>query len=467
MFVGREQELATLNKLYSEGRFQMVVMYGRRRIGKTTLISEFISGKPAIFFTAQEVNDALNLSRFSKKIYSFFDMPATTGAFANWNDALDFLAEKARGRRFILAFDEFPYAATANRSLKSTLQIAIDHSLKNTGLFLILCGSHMGFMESEVLGYKSPLFGRRTAQMKLEGFDYYDAGRMLGGFSNEDKLRLYACVGGTPHYLAQVKPNLSFEENIKELYFKTSGYLYDEPMMLLHQELREPAMYNSIVSAIAGGASRLNEIATKIGEDSTKVSKYLQTLVDMQIVNKIYPFGENPQNSRRGIYRIADNCYDFWYSFVFPNKPEIESGSGDLIADTLLSGERLSSYIGKPPFETICLQYLKRANRKKKLPFLATSFGSWWGTDPIEKSQADFDLVAANRESKQIVLGECKWRGDVSVAGELKKLASKVHLLGEYKDRYHYMFTKTPMALPEEYRANSTLVSVDGLFTVN
>ncbi|MDR0287966.1 MAG: ATP-binding protein [Clostridiales bacterium] len=177
MFVGRDKELSVLNKLYEEKTFQMVVIYGRRRIGKTTLISEFITGKPAIFFTAQEVNDTLNLNQFSKQVYNFFDMPVSTRAFVNWNNAFEFLAEKAKNRQIILAFDEFPYAAAANRSLRSILQTAIDHDLKTTGLFLILCGSHMSFMENEVLGYKSPLFGRRTAQIRLDGFDYYDAGK--------------------------------------------------------------------------------------------------------------------------------------------------------------------------------------------------------------------------------------------------------------------------------------------------
>jgi len=442
MFVGRENELGVLNKLYSEEKFQMVVMYGRRRVGKTTLISEFISDKPAIFFTAQEVNDSLNLTRFSKQIYDFFNMPNSVGAFTHWNDAFEFLIEKAKERRFILAFDEFPYAASANRSLKSTLQIAIDHGFKDSGLFLILCGSHMGFMENEVLGYNSPLFGRRTAQIKLDGFDYYDAGKMLGSFSNEDKLKFYACVGGTPHYLSQIKANESFEENIKQLYFNISGYLYNEPTMLLQQELREPAMYNSIIATIASGASKLNEIATRINEDSPKVNKYLQVLLNLQIVQKIYPFGENTQNSRKGIYRIADNCYDFWYSFVFLNKPEIESGNGDIVAESMVFGKHLSSYIGKPPFEVICLQYLQRLNRDKKLPFVATTFGSWWGNDPIEKSQADFDVIVANRNDKKIILGECKWKSDVNVAVEAKKLLEKSHLLPEYKERYYYVFAK-------------------------
>ena len=465
MFVGREQELAALDKLYDEDVFQLVVLYGRRRIGKTTLISEFISGKPAILFTAQEVNDALNLSLFSQKIYSFFGIPDSVGAFGSWNAAFEFLTGKAREQQFIMAFDEFPYAASANRSLKSILQTAIDHGFKNSRLFMILCGSQVGFMENEVLGYKSPLFGRRTAQLKLDAFDYYDAGKMLGSFSSEDKLKLYACVGGTPHYLSQVKASESFEENIKRLFFSTAGYLFNEPMMLLQQELREPAMYNSIISAIAGGATRLNEIAVKINEDSPKVSKYLQTLINLHIVVKLHPFGEDPQNSRKGIYRIADNCYDFWYRFVFPSIPEIESGNGDIVADEEVNSERLSTYVGKPPFESICLQYLQRAGRGKLLPFAATSFGSWWGNDPKDKLQRDFDVIAANRSSKQIVLGECKWRSSVNLAAVAEKLMGADHMLPEYKERYYYIFLKTPPKDGQEAKG-AKVVTAQELFSL-
>jgi len=468
MFIGREKELASLNKLYEEDKFQLVVMYGRRRIGKTTLISEFISDKPAIYFSAQEVNDALNLSQFSRKVYNFFNVPETVGAFSGWTSAFEFLAEKARESRFILAFDEFPYAEAAERSLKSILQTAIDHEFKDTGLFMILCGSQVGFMENEVLGYKSPLFGRHTAQLKLEGFDYYDAGKMLGGFNIEDRIKLYACVGGTPHYLSQLKANESFEENIKRLFFDISGYLFNEPMMLLQQELREPAMYNSIVSAIAGGATKLNEIAVKISEDSPKVSKYLQTLVNLQIVSKVYPFGENPQNSRRGIYRIADKCYDFWYSFVFPNKPEIENGSGEIIADTEVFGEKLSSYIGKPAYEDVCRQYIIRKNKEKALPFLLTRFGTWWGVDNIEKHVADIDVVADYKPAKKILLCECKWRNESTGAYEINKLLQKSRLLPDY-DEYHFMFfsksqyTKAAMQLSADNK-NLQLITLDMLF---
>lgn len=465
MFVGRDKELNTLNELYAQHKFQMVVLYGRRRVGKTTLISKFIENKPAIFFTAQEANDHFNIMEFSKKIYKFFGLPQSTGAFENWNTAFEFLAEKAKEQQFVLVFDEFPYAAGENRALKSILQNSIDHLLKDSGLFLILCGSHFGFMENEVLGYKSPLFGRRTAQIKLEGFDYLDAAKLLKDFSNEDKIRFYSCIGGTPHYLAQVNNHESFETNIKRLYFDISGYLYNEPMMLLQQELREPAMYNTIISAIAGGSSRLNEIATKIGEETAKVNKYLQTLLSLQIVKKVHPFGEDPAVSRKGIYQLADNCYNFWYRFVFSNRPEIESGNGDLVADGTVFGEQLSSYIGIP-FEEICLQYMSRKNRQRQLPFIATSHGKWWGNDPKVKSQADFDIVLANRQNKQIILGECKWKNSLEDVKEIRKLQEKNYLMAEYPDKYFYIFSKVPFS--EEAKALSdkrlTLVTAEELF---
>jgi hypothetical protein len=323
-------------------------------------------------------------------------------------------------------------------------------------------------MENEVLGYKSPLFGRRTAQIKLEGFDYLDAAKLLKDFNHEDIVKLYSCIGGTPHYLAQVNPNQTFEQNIKRLYFDIAGYLYNEPMMLLQQELREPAMYNSIVGAIAGGATRINEIATRLEEDASKVGKYLNTLINLRIVVKEYPFGEDRETSRKGIYKLADNCYNFWYRFVFPNRPEIESGNGDYVADSEVFSEQLSDYIGKPPFEEICRQYLSRQNRKNELPFTATSFGAWWGNDPKEKVQSDIDVVAANRKSKKIILGECKWKNSFNDTAEIEKLMSKQHLLPEYKDRSYYLFSKVPFSRAAKALEKENdclhLISLDMLF---
>lgn len=468
VFVGRDNELDAMNNLYAQKRFQMVVLYGRRRVGKTTLISKFIEDKPAIFYTAQEASDSINLAAFSRKTYRFFGIPETVGSFRSWDDAFAFLSEKAQTRQFVLAFDEFPYAAHENRGLGSILQNRIDHGLKETKLYLILCGSQVGFMESEVLGYRSPLFGRRTSQIKLEGFDYYDAAKMLEPFNIEDKIKIYSCIGGTPHYLAQVNPDETFEENIKRLFFDISGYLYSEPMMLLQQELREPATYNSIISAIAAGDNRPGEIGSRLGEESSKVVKYLQTLIDLQIIRKDYPFGEDPGSSRKGVYRIADFFYHFWYRFVFPHKPEIETGSGHVVADNEVFGEQLSTYVGKPPFEAVCLQYLNRLNRIGRLPFPATSHGTWWGNDPKTKQQADFDIVMANKSTGKIILGECKWKNSLDDVEEIGKLTGKTHLLSDYKDRWYYLFSKAPFSgrAKEMASARLHLITPDMLFDV-
>lgn len=468
IFIGRKKELEILNKLHSKDKFEMIVMYGRRRIGKTTLISEFIKDKNAIFYTAQEANDKINLENFSNKIYNNFDLPKSMGSFKTWNDAFEFIGEKAKNQRIILAFDEFPYAANENKSLKSILQNSIDHILKDTKLFLILCGSQITFMEEEILGAKSPLFGRRTAQIKLEGFNYLESAKLLEGFSNEEIIKYYACIGGTPQYLLKVDKDLSFEENIKELYFDISSYLYNEPVMLLQQELREPAMYNSIISTVASGATKLNEISTKLEEDRAKVYKYLDTLINMEIITKEYPFGENIAKSRKGIYKIADNCYAFWYKFVFPNKPEIESGTGSIVADSEVFGENLNRFIGKPAFEDICRQYLIEQNLYGNLPFKATSYGRWWGNDTKEKRETDFDIVIANRKEKKMILCECKFRNTLNNLTEIKKLVEKDYMFPEYIDKYYYFFSKINFSKDAidfvKNRKNIKLITLDDLF---
>ncbi len=443
MFIGRQEELRDLQEGYDSGKFQCAVIYGRRRIGKTYLISHFTEDKPTIFFTAQEANDKINLSMFSDKVLSFFGMGNSGIEFKDWNSVFSFLAEKAKEQQFVLAFDEFPYACGANKAIPSILQNAIDHQFKEGKMFLILCGSHVGFMEKQVLGSKSPLFGRRTMQFRLTGFDYLNAAAMLGDISDEDKVKYYSCIGGTPHYLAQVNPKLPFEDNMKRLYFRPSGYLYSEPFMLLQQELREPAMYNSIISAIATGSSKLNEIMTKIDEDKTKVSRYINILMDMKILERKVPFGEDEKASRKGIYEIADNCYRFWYRFVFGNQAEIDAGIGGQLADEIVFGEALSAFIGKPAFEKICLQYMMQLNKDLKLPFLATSFGKWWGNDRIKREETDLDIVLGDKTKKKVIIGECKWRNEQISKSDIENWLSKNYLLPSYVERYYVYFSKS------------------------
>ncbi len=471
MFVGREKELQQLNRMYAKSGFQMAVVYGRRRVGKTTLIDAFAEGKPTLYFTAQQRSSLQNLVQFSRAVYTFFGLPEDTGAFSDWRSALSYVAESARGRGsepFLFVFDEFPYAAETEPSLPSVLQIAIDHEFAGTNVRMILCGSNEGFMESEVLGRKSPLYGRRTMQLRVKPFDCFDASLMLPGLTAEQWVAYYATFGGTPYYLAQINQGASYEENVSELMFDTAGILYEEPLMLLRQEMREPALYNSILDAIGSGETRPKRIAERSGVNASSLPKYLKTLVDLGIVEREVPFGENPDTSRKALYSLADPFFAYWYAFVSKSVGAIEAGAGSAAARRSAFGQAFQAYVGKQ-FETVCRQWVVRRNSAGELPFLASSFGSWWGTDPREKAETDIDLIAADKESKSILLGECKWRNSFDESKAIELLEYRASLVKGYEHRTYCLFTKNPandvLREEAELRPDLELVSVDEMFS--
>ena len=469
MFVGREDELSALEMLYQKTGFQMVVVYGRRRVGKTTLLDEFAGNKHTLYFTAQEQSALLNLRVFSQTVYRFFGLPAQTGAFDSWSSAFSFIAEKAKtsSQRLVLMFDEFPYAAASEPSLPSALQIAIDHEFKGTNLYLVLCGSNEGFMESDVLGRKSPLYGRRTAQMRVRAFDYLDAARMLPKSTVEDRIKYYATFGGTPYYLSQIDSDISYEENVSQLFFNKSGLLYEEPLMLLRQELREPALYNSVLDAIGEGATKPKVIAERAGIGQNSIGKYLKTLESLGLVLRKTPFGENALRSRKSIYTLGDPFFSYWYRFVGRNVGAIENGAGEAVARQTAFGDTLSTYIGSQ-FESVCLQWVIRQNRAQKLPFIASAFGNWWGTDPVEHEEVDVDVVAGDKVSNNILLGECKWRTSFNETEEIGKLKARASLIKGYNNHSYILFTKNRTSEATARKAASIdelkIVTAENLF---
>ena len=268
MFIGRERELATLNKLYESDKFEFVVIYGRRRVGKTALISQFIDDKNAIYFMGVESNAKQNLENFSKSILSYHTGMDAETSFLSFQAALEYVFKLSEKERIILAIDEYPYVARSSKSLASTIQLLIDQYKDTSKLMLILCGSSMSYMEDHVLAYKAPLYGRRTAQMKILPFDFAETCHYFKNFTDEEKAYVYGIVGGTPQYLLQMSDKLSIENNIKNTFLNPNSALFEEPENLLKQEVREPALYNAIITAIATGASRMSEISGKVGEDT-------------------------------------------------------------------------------------------------------------------------------------------------------------------------------------------------------
>lgn len=438
MFIGRENELNELNMLYEQDRFHLFVLYGRRRVGKTTLLNEFCKNKDVIFYSAEQSNNKLNLEKFSSLVFQFYN-ETTLAPFASWENALLYINERQGKNRLILVFDEFPYLVKKNKALLSELQHLIDHKLQTGNLFIVLCGSYMGFMEKEVLGSKSPLFGRRTAQLHMKSFDYRTSVQFFKNFSNEEKLKLYGAFGGTPLYLQQVQEKHNFEENIRNAFLRVTAYLYEEPLLLLRQEVQEPGIYSAIIEAIAGGATKANEISTKIGEESAKCLKYINTLCELGILYKETPYGEK-ETSRKTIYGISDFMFRFWYRYVFSNRTLIETG-----AQTALWKRKIeptySDYMGLV-FEKISRDYLMFQNSQGNLPLLFTSIGRWWGTDPQTRTQIEIDLIAGT--GKDYLICECKWRNEPLDLSVVNKLQQKADIFkAQRENTWYVLFSKS------------------------
>ena len=460
MFIGREKELNALDQLYKSDKFEFVVIYGRRRVGKTALINHFIDGKKSIYFMGVESNEKQNLENMSKSIMEYSNGIQADTYFASYQAALEYTFQLAEKERVILAIDEYPYVARGSKSLASTLQLLIDKHKDSSKLMLILCGSSMSYMEDHVLAYKAPLYGRRTAQMKIMPFDFEESCKYLKNLSDEDKAILYGVAGGTPQYLLQMSDKLSVEDNIKNTFLNPMSFLYEEPVNLLKQEVREPAIYTAIITAIATGHSRMSEISTKVGEDTNVCSGYIKNLINFGIIKKETPYGE--KDSKKSIYTIEDNMFCFWYRFVMDNTSVIVRGATDLVYRRIEA--QLSDYMGRV-FEDICRQYLWKQLLTGNSPIEFVSLGRWWGNDPKLKCQTEIDIMG-EQDSNAALFAECKWRNEYVDLDVLETLIGRSKLF-HYTKVHYYLFSKSGFTKrcrnKAEEMGNVTLVSYEDI----
>lgn len=434
MFIGRISEIGTLNKMYSEDRFHCAIVYGRRRVGKTYMITQFLQGRNSVYFAAEEYNHKILLDKFSAQILSKFPSQYIN-TFDSFEKAILYLSEQSKEQRLVLVIDEFQYWAYQNRGIISTLQNLIDHYLKESKIFLIICGSYISFMENEILVYKSPLYGRRTAQFKIEPFDFFDSALFFPQYNMEEKLLTYAVLGGIPQYLRCFSPEMSIKENIIDNLLNKNSFLYEEPYFLLKQELKEPAVYFSLIEAVAKGASKYNDISTKIGMDC---GFYLNSLVELQILQKEIPVGDK-KTSRKSVYKVKDNLFKFWFRFISDAKPLVEQELYEEVFNSMIE-PFLSQYAGSV-FEEVCIQYLKKLNGKKLLPFIFFEIGRWWGSNKIKKREEEIDILAVDNNSNALI-GECKWKNEKLDMRIVKELMEKGSLL-QYKSKYYVLFSKS------------------------
>ena len=433
MFIGRKTELKQLNEQYNSSRFEFAVIYGRGRIGKTSLIQEFIKDKKALFFTGLETTQKQNLINLSQVILqsSLDDI-----TFNSFQAALENVFEKAKKERIIFVIDEYPYLANTYPAISSILQLLIDKNKEDSKLFLILCGSSLSFMEEQVLGYQSPLYGRRTSQYKIKPFSFFETCDYFNSFSYEEKAFIYGLTSGIPLYISLFRENKSLKQNIIDIFLSSNGYLFEEPTNLIKQECRDPSTYNSIIQAIATGATKLSEISNQVGIETGLCTTYIKKLISLGIIIKDYPIYK--PSKKQTIYLLEDHMFQFWYKFILPNISLINIGMGEKVYEKI--EPHFYEFMGYI-FEDICKQYLWLLNIREELPLFFLKLGRWWGNDPRIKAEAEIDILAYNDEN-QILLGECKWRNEEIDKKVLEKAIFRSELFS-FPNKFIYLFSKT------------------------
>lgn len=425
-FIDRERELEELKARWHSGRAELFVIYGRRRVGKTELLLQFArSGdKRALYFLASQVTRREHLRQFTELLRETFEDPLLeTLTFTDWEPVFTYLAGQAQDERLLVILDEFPYLCEAAPELPSVLQRFWDLHGRESLLFLVLCGSQLGFMEREILGEQAPLYGRRTGQLRLRPLSFREAARFFPDYGPREQLIAYAILGGMPAYLLRFDPRLAIRENLLREMLQVQGYLYEEPHFLLRMELRDPKVYASLLGAIASGCTKLNEIAQRAGLTVQAASKYLGVLRELGLMEREVPLtARAPQRSKRGRYHLLDPYLSFWFRFVQPHASLIEAGRGELVYERFIAPS-LDEHLGRV-FEKVSREYL-RLHGSEELglePLLRV--GRHWG--------ADFELdIMAEHADGSWSFGECKWSRRPVGLPVLRKLRERIQRLPE------------------------------------
>ena len=443
MFIGREKELSYLNEFYEKDGIGMTVIYGRRRIGKSTLIAEFVKDKKTIFYTATKVGKERNLELFSEQVTQTF-LPGVEGiTFTTVEAVFDFIAKNVSGEKTVLVIDELPYWVEKDEGLLSILQKYIDTVWQDKNLKIILCGSALSFMESKVLSEKSPLFGRRDSQIKLEAFDYLDSAKFVPKYSYKDKAICYGITGGVAKYLSMIDPTKSIDKNIIRLFFRTDGYLYDETRNLLTQEFSSITLVNNIIEQVASGKNTVNSIANGIGEKEPAILYSLEKLISVGLIEKKRCITEE-KNKKKSQYVLKDSMFKFWYAFIPKAASVIEMGQGELYYKKAVK-PFLHFFMGSV-FEDMCRYYTLQHGILGEFDCFLTSVGSWWGTETIVNDDgkkmgqsADIDVVALSEMENKAVVGECKFKNEKLDRGVYETLLRRANVLSSKYTITKYM----------------------------
>ena len=451
-FVDREQEMATLQSEYDRDGSALVVLYGRRRVGKTTLISEFIKNKKALFFLASEESESQNRLAFQEKAADFLNSDLLKNVeVKSWDVLFRAIIDTHFDSKPVIVLDEFQYLGKSNPAFPSVFQRIWEEILKDRQVMVILCGSLISMMQSQTLAYDSPLYGRRTAQIRLMQIPFAYYHQFFPVKSRKELIEMYAVTGGVPKYIELFSQSKDIYSAIEKCVLNRSGYLYDEPHFLLQQEVSEVGSYFSIIKAIAAGNTKLSAIAGVLEVKSTSLTKYLKTLIDLDILEREVPVTEDsPEKSKKGLYKIKDNYLRFWFAFVYPNMSFIESGHGRIVMDRIRKS-LVRNHIAFV-YEDICRERMWEINAEGVWPFYFSKLGRYWD------SKEEIDIAAIDPDGKNLILGECKYWQEpvgVSVLRELEAKAKTVSWEKEKRKTWFVLFSVN--GFTEELRAEAAV----------
>ena len=439
-FIDREKELEFLNKEYESKRSSLVILYGRRRIGKTSLIKEFSKSKDVIYFLATEEAEKQNLNIFKNLVADNLKNDLVREAnIDNWEAIFELITKELGKNKKIIVLDEFQYLSKSNTAFPSVFQRIWDEVLKNKNIMVILCGSLINMMETQTLNYNSPLYGRRTGQIKLKQIPYKNYREFFEKEIEEKNLiEKYAVTGGVPKYIENFNTSKNIYSEIKENILNKQGYLYEEPIFLLQNEVVDVGSYFSIIKSIAAGNRKLGNIATNLSVSPTALTKYLQILINLDILEREVPVTEeNPEKSKKGQYKIKDNYINFWFKFIYPNKSFIEIGEEEIVMKKIKENF-VDNYV---PFiyEDVCKEKLWDMNLKGDLKVTYDKIGRWWN------NKEEIDLVGIDTTSNNIIFGECKYylnkKMDIDIYYNLKEKAKQVSWKKESRIERYILFS--------------------------
>lgn len=417
--IDRKNELKFLNDEHKRKGSSLVILYGRRRNGKTTLIQEYLKDKKGIYFLATEENEEINKEKFLKLVLNRY--PSKYELKLNdWEDIFKYIIDN--DKRAVIIIDEFQYLGMLNTAFPSIFQKIWDQIIKDTNVKVIICGSLINMMYSQTLNYSSPLYGRRTGQIKLSQISYEWTKNFYKETNEKKLMEFYAVTGGVPRYIEIFKNENNLFDAIEKNILDKNSFLYLEPEFLLKKEVKDIGNYFSIIRAIAEGARKISEIAGKLSIKQTSTTFYLNTLQELDLIKREVPITENNlAKSKKGLYKINDNFINFWFKFVYPYKDFLEIGNIAYVIDIIKTKfvQNHMSYV----YEDVCREKLFNEYAEK-----INRIGKWWDKN------TEIDIVGVSDYDKFVVFAECKYRNNKVGIDVLNSLIDKSNKINEYKD---------------------------------